>query len=528
MSLYLKYRPQDFANLIGQDYIRKTILNSIQKKKIAHAYLFCGTRGTGKTSTARILAKAINCQNIQKNGEPCGECLFCKAINQGKLVDLIEIDAASNRGIDEIRELKENIQFAPSQSKNKIYIIDEVHMLTKEAFNALLKTLEEPPEHAYFILATTEVHKIPETIISRCQRFNFRKINLEEMIGRLKHIAENEGFTFEESALELIAKQANGGMRDAIGLLEQMASEGELKFDFISQNLGLVGKEHVDAFYTKLIEKETLEALNQVNQLVESSYNLAEFNREFIEYLREKMLELVKTNQDSSEIIEIIEIFSSVGTELKTTLIPQLPLEIAVIKVCEVNNQFTKEKKQEPEKKEKEKKSFFSFGSESKEKESEKKDSIEFIEKKENLQQENSLQEKTFAEEVLEKKDAIVKTPEFNLEMVKTNWQKIVDNIPTAFVKMSLKSGSPIKTENKTLFIGIQSSFHREKLEDPSSKNEVLIALEKIFEQPIQLKIVDLEVKLEPTISAKKTQESSQKEKTSLNEIAEEVFTFID
>jgi len=517
MSLYLKYRPCDFTNLIGQDYIRQTILNSIQKETVAHAYLFCGTRGTGKTSTARILAKAINCQNLQKTGEPCGECLICKAIEENKLVDLIEIDAASNRGIDEIRELKENIQFAPSQSKKKIYIIDEVHMLTKEAFNALLKTLEEPPEHAYFILATTEVHKIPETIISRCQRFNFRKIQTQDIVNRLKHIANNEGFTFEEKALELIAKQANGGLRDAIGLMEQMASEGELKFEFISQNLGLVGQEHVDVFFEALSKKSTSNALAQINSLIENSYNLGEFNREFIEFLRKKMLDKIRENQDTKEIIEIIEIFSEAGIELKNAIIPQLPLEIAVIKICEVSNFKTEIKEGK-----REKKGFFGFGSsdnKSREKENQVKEknnkNITHLEKKEPKQE-------------TKKGTAVIEIPEFNLETVKTNWQKIVDGIPTAFVKMSLKASTPLKTKNQTLTIGIQSNFHKTKLSDASNKNEILISLEKVFEQPIKLEISDLEVKLEPTITATKTQNPTNEKITNINEIAEEVFTFID
>ncbi len=521
MSLYLKYRPQDFANLIGQDYIRQTILNSIQKGTISHAYLFCGTRGTGKTSTARILAKSINCQNLGETGEPCGVCIICKAINENKLVDLIEIDAASNRGIDEIRELKENIQFAPSQSKKKIYIIDEVHMLTKEAFNALLKTLEEPPEHAYFILATTEVHKIPETIISRCQRFNFRKIKTEDIVDRLKYIADGEGFTFEENALELIAKQANGGLRDAIGLMEQMASEGELKFDFISQNLGLVGEEHVDTFFESLVAKSTAEALEKINKLVESSYNLAEFNREFIEFLRDKMLDQVNSNQSVEEIIKIIEIFSQAGIELKNTVVPQLPLEIAVIKVCEVSEGKISPPK---ENKEKDKKGFFGFGGDSKPKEKKDESEIKAAEQKQETEAETSIPE----EKEQEKDSAVIEIPEFSLDSVKKNWQKIIDGIPTAFVKMSFKASSPIKTTESTLFIGLQSKFHKDKLSDMSNKNEILIALEKIFEQPINLEIQDLEVKLEPTITATKTQKSKEDKAPSLNEIAEEVFTFID
>ena len=179
MSLYLKYRPQDFQSVVGQDHVVKTVQNALKRDSINHAYLFSGPRGTGKTSMARIIAKALNCTNIKDKIEPCNQCSICESINNGRLVDMIEIDAASNRGIDEIRELREKIVFAPSQARTKVYIIDEVHMLTKEAFNALLKTLEEPPEHAYFILATTEAHKIPETIISRCQQFTFKRIGIE-------------------------------------------------------------------------------------------------------------------------------------------------------------------------------------------------------------------------------------------------------------------------------------------------------------------------------------------------------------
>lgn len=525
MSLYLKYRPHNFENLVGQDYIRQTIQNSIQKDNIAHAYLFCGTRGTGKTSTARIVAKAVNCLERGETGEPCNRCKICIAIDQGSLVDLIEIDAASNRGIDEIRELKENIQFSPSQSKKKIYIIDEVHMLTKEAFNALLKTLEEPPEHAYFILATTEIHKIPETIISRCQRFNFRRINTNDIVGRLKYIAKEENFTYEDTALELIAKQANGGMRDAIGLLEQMSSEGSLEFDFISKNLGLVGEKHVEDFFNTLVKKNTKNALEYINYLVETSYDLGEFNREFLEYLREKMLLGIKEQSSIFELIDIIEIFTQAGQDLKNALIPQLPLEIAVIKICEISTGKIEEKK--------DKKSFFdtfSFGSESKGNEATTEKDISKKEIPQPSTKENQPETITTTKEEVNiaEINPLQETPEFNLEVVKNNWQKIINHIPTAFVKMSFKASTPLKAENNTLTIAFQTKFHKEKLSDSSNKNEVIIALEKVFQQNIKLDFTDLEVKLEPTIIAKPTQTPEAKKTPTANEIAAEVFTFID
>ena len=221
MSLYLTYRPDTFEHLVGQDHIVQTLKNALKEKRIAHAYLFCGPRGTGKTSAARLLAKAINCTSPDSNGGPCNTCDICNAMSANRLTDVIEIDAASNRGIDEIRDLKEKIKFTPNVAKFKVYIIDEVHMLSKEAFNALLKTLEEPPPHAYFILATTESYKVPETIISRCQRFDFHRVGIATLTSRLHFIAEKEHIECEEKALECIALRANGGLRDAIGLFEQ-------------------------------------------------------------------------------------------------------------------------------------------------------------------------------------------------------------------------------------------------------------------------------------------------------------------
>ena len=205
MSLYQKYRPQEFDSLAGQEHVKKTLQQALRKNVVSHAYLFCGPRGTGKTTTARLIAKALNCPNFDaETAEPCNKCDICESISNSSLIDVIEIDAASNRGIDEIRELKETIRFAPTLVKNKVYIIDEVHMLTNEAFNALLKTIEEPPENVFFILATTESHKVPETIMSRCQRFDFKRINHQALVDRLEFICQTEGLDFEREALESV------------------------------------------------------------------------------------------------------------------------------------------------------------------------------------------------------------------------------------------------------------------------------------------------------------------------------------
>ena len=222
-ALYRKYRPKSFDEIYGQDVIKKTIINEIKNNKISHAYLFCGPRGTGKTSVAKLVAKLINCEN-SKNGVACNECESCKQINNNSNLDIIEIDAASNNGVDEIRELKDKVKFLPTISKYKVYIIDEVHMLSTGAFNALLKTLEEPPKHVVFILATTEVNKIPITIISRCQRFDFKKISSENIYNRLKYIVNEENINITDDAIKEISILSDGGLRDAIGLLDKLVS----------------------------------------------------------------------------------------------------------------------------------------------------------------------------------------------------------------------------------------------------------------------------------------------------------------
>lgn len=336
MSFYRKYRPQRLNEIVEQDHVKKTFLNALKKGGLVHAYIFSGSRGTGKTSTARIIARALNCQKPTTEGEPCNECEICQAALENRLVDLIEIDAASNRGIDEIRDLKEKITFAPSQAKNKFYIIDEVHMLTKEAFNALLKTLEEPPAHAYFILATTEPHKVPETILSRCQRFDFHRIDSRAIFKHLTMIAEQEKIKFEERALELIAKQAAGGMRDALGMLEQLGSGGEITAEDVADNLGLTRPQTVEDFAEALLSKKLETTLEIINGLVREGANLIQFNKSVLMLLREKMLEQAAQNQlaATKQMLGLVAEFARAGEGLKNAIIPQLPLEMAAVQVC--------------------------------------------------------------------------------------------------------------------------------------------------------------------------------------------------
>jgi DNA polymerase-3 subunit gamma/tau len=335
MSFYRKYRPQNFDSFVGQEHIKETLVNALKLDRVSHAYLFAGPRGTGKTSTARILAKAVNCTNL-KDATPCEQCEICTDINDGRLIDVIEIDAASNRGIDEMRDLKEKINFAPTRAKNKVYIIDEVHMLTKEAFNALLKTLEEPPTHTYFILATTEVHKIPETILSRCQRFDFKRISDSVIADRLKFIADSEKIETEQTALDVIAHVSQGGMRDAIGLMEQLTHENKLTYEHVSSALGLSGFASIEKLFGFLTRKETGLALTEIHNLYSEGHDLTQFNKSFLEFLRKKMLSSVDDGKtaDTSFVLKLINFFQQAYDGAKFAVIPQLPLEIAIIESC--------------------------------------------------------------------------------------------------------------------------------------------------------------------------------------------------
>ncbi len=352
-----RWRPQQFDEVIGQEHVTQTLANAIAGNRIAHSYIFSGPRGVGKTTTARILAKAVNCKK-GPTPTPCNECPSCKAITLGNSMDVLEIDGASNRGIDEIRNLRENIRYMPTQGKYRIYIIDEVHMLTKEAFNALLKTLEEPPEHAMFIFATTEIHRVPATILSRCQRFDFRRIPVKTIMTHLSHICKEDSISIEEEALLQIAKKADGSMRDAESILDQIISYSGTKITFedITRALGVI---HQDLFFqlTELIQKNDLPALiSMARDIFDTGYDLNEFLLGLEEHFRNLLVTRATAHTDfldvsesfmqkyadvartfsENDLIGYLQIIQEIGQQMKNSQQPNLKFELGLIKMAKL------------------------------------------------------------------------------------------------------------------------------------------------------------------------------------------------
>lgn len=354
--LYRKYRPKVFADVYGQEHITATLQNEIQNGRIAHAYLFTGSRGTGKTTCAKILAKAVNCENSQ-HGEPCNECEVCKGLESGAIYDVVEIDAASNNGVDNIRDLREEAVYTPSRAAYRVYIIDEVHMLSAGAFNALLKTLEEPPAHVIFILATTEVHKLPATILSRCQRFDFKRIQPETMAVRLQQVAQQEQITLEDDAAILIARIADGALRDGLSVLDQCAGRNKhVTSALVSEVAGLAGREALYALSACIADKNAEAAMNQISDLYQNSYDMERLCVEMIHHFRNYLLVktvkknrelIICTDDEYQQILQGVQLFTLEGilfaldlfqetlVTIKGGAAARIEVEMALIKLCE-------------------------------------------------------------------------------------------------------------------------------------------------------------------------------------------------
>ncbi|MBZ4664383.1 MAG: dnaX [Caloramator sp.] len=355
-ALYREFRPQNFSQVVGQEHIVRTLKNQILQNKIPHAYLFCGTRGTGKTSTAKILSKAVNCLNLV-DAEPCNECEMCREINAGTLIDVFEIDAASNNRVENVRELIEDVKYPPHRARYKVYIIDEVHMLSQSAFNALLKTLEEPPKHVIFILATTDPQKVPPTILSRCQRFDFKRITTKDMVSRLRSVVQQVGALCDDDTLELISRVSDGAMRDALSILDQAIamSDGKVEYQRVSEMLGLTSNEHIFNLVDFMIDRNIEGAIRTIDEVILSGKDVVQFIKDMTRHFRNLLLAKVSKNPEeildlsketinrlveqsrklrSEEIMRAVNLFVEAENSTKITNQWRILLEMTVIRYC--------------------------------------------------------------------------------------------------------------------------------------------------------------------------------------------------
>jgi DNA polymerase III subunit gamma/tau len=485
MALYRKYRPQSFADVVGQDHIVTTLENAAVQDKLAHAFLFAGSRGTGKTSVARILAKILMTKDI---ADETVQQHIIKGVEEGNLVDLMEIDGASNRGIDDIRDLIEKIQFSPVTAGTKVYIIDEVHMLTKEAFNALLKTLEEPPAYAYFILATTELNKIPATIQSRCQCFPFRQIREEDIIRRLQFIADQERITIDREALRAIAHHVRGGMRDAISMLDQMHSLEKVTLLDVEQRIGGGSREHIEGIFSAIEAQDKNKIVEIVQKVEENGVPVDVFLRELLEIVRKALHQAIIEKEEISLAIHMLDTLLAATRDVRTAPVPGLVLEAALLSLCAEEKSDKKSKS-----------TIFARAKETVEKESPKpKDEVkekEVPDKEKPVtetehvakEDEEKQDEKTEATPVQE---ASVEAPELTLETLRDSWTDIVKQTAPASIKMSLKNGKIESLDDKKITVSFTSSFHCGKVADIEASRAVEQVIEKIFHRTMRIECI--------------------------------------
>jgi DNA polymerase III subunit gamma/tau len=497
---YRKWRPQTLGEVLGQEPVTQTLRHAVDSGKIAHAYLFCGPRGTGKTSTARILAKAVNCPE-QRGGEPCNACAMCHAIAGGRALDVIEIDAASNRGIDEIRSLREKANYAPSLARYKVYIIDEVHMLTEAACNALLKTLEEPPGHVIFVLATTEAHKVIATIVSRCQRFNFRRLGQSEIVEKLKLICEKEGIHIEPDSLRLIARAATGSLRDAENILQQMIAYYGNQIDLarVQAELGISRDSRVRQLARCVVSRDVAAGLKVINSLNSDGVDLRQFNLGLVEYLRGLLLAKSRceealdiTGEDLAEmgslaanatldyLLKAVKSFSSV--DFRNDNYSALPLELALLDCA-----LSASPKQ---------------GQVTETQPSEAVDVTETTDYPEETE--------VAAAPNHDRVGAEVPGPGISqdIEYLRGRWKEFIRSLrgegSSGNLDAFLRSAcDPVSLEDDTLVLGFYYSFHKEKIEDAKYRHLVERKLAEVFGRPYKIRCVLVDYKREVTSEAR-------------------------
>jgi len=491
---YRKWRPQTLSEVLGQEPVTQTLRHAVEGGKIAHAYLFCGPRGTGKTSTARILAKAVNCPN-QSGGEPCNACDMCHSITEGRALDVIEIDAASNRGIDEIRSLREKANYAPSLARYKVYIIDEVHMLTEAACNALLKTLEEPPPHVIFVLATTEAHKMIATIVSRCQRFNFHRLRQPEIMDKLKLICKKEGIHIEPSSLELIARAATGSLRDAENILQQMIAYygNQIELDQIQAELGISWDSRVRQLARCVITRDMAAGLKVINSLNSDGVDLRQFNLGLVEYLRGLLLvksrceeALDVTSEDLAEmgrlatnatldyLLKAVKSFSSIN--FRSDNYSALSLELALLG-CALSPPTGQEQLTTT-------------------KPSEIADDTEITESLEEADVPVALDPDRVGTEV--PSEGISQ----DIDYLRSRWREFIKSLrgegSSGNLDAFLRSAcDPVALEDDTLVLGFYYSFHKEKIEDAKYRHLVEKKLQEVFGRPYKIRCILVDSKRE-------------------------------
>ena len=467
ITLYRKYRPSSFSEVSGENEIVKSLKLSLKNKSMAHAYLFSGPRGVGKTTIARLIAKGVNCLNLKENGEPCNECKNCKAINEGRFSDLIEIDAASNRSIDEIRSLKEKINYQPVEGLKKVYIIDEAHMLTKEAFNALLKTLEEPPAHVIFILATTELEKILPTIISRCQRYDFKPLDLEEMKSGLEHILKEENLSMTDDVYPVIYENSSGSMRDSISILERLivtANGKEINLKIAEDTLGITPSSRIKIFLNKILNENEYDIINELESLANESFDIELFFKDLAKYCKNAIL---KKELDIDKGLKIISTIYDVIGKFKFEDDKKLVGYVIVAEILSNTKQTV----------------------------------VKVVTTTQtNVNPTNSSIEET-------KKGKV--NIKLTISDVKNNWNSILAeaNNKRLSYRAFLMGANPVKIENNTLFINYDRKFKfaKEQMETPEYSQEFTKIVREFFNED------NLEIRYE-VVGQKKDEENNNSE----------------